>query len=232
MDYAQYRSQIQTLIVSQDPDPDFDNILPAAIDYANERICRELNLINTVYTDQTTSLTANDRGCSIPDTFITVTNINVITPVGAGYELGRRAPLVPVSRDALDMLWPDNTTTGVPWMYCMVDQWSILVGPPPDEGYELEVIGTYRPAPLSENNPNTFLSDQLPDLFIAASMVFMSGYMRNFGAQQSDPAMSQSWENQYQLLKASADGEELRKRFWASSWSSQPVSPAAQPQRG
>jgi hypothetical protein len=206
--------------------------LPGCIDYAEQRIYRELNLISTVETDQTTTLTASQRSVSIPETFVIVNNVNAITAAGAGYVLGVRNPLIPVTRDVLDMLWPDNTTTGVPTMYCMVDQWSMLVGPPPDAAYQLEIIGTMRPDPLSATNTSTFLTERLPDLFIAASMVYMSGYMRNFGAQAGDPAMGMNWEQQYGTLKQSADGEELRKHFTASSWSSQPVSAAAQPQRG
>jgi hypothetical protein len=55
---------------------------------------------------------------------------------------------------------------------------------------------------------------------MAASMVFASGYMRNFGSQADDPRMSQSWESQYQLLKASAQTEQARQRFESWGWSS------------
>lgn len=232
LDYTNYRLQLQTLVVSQDPDPDFDNILPGCIDYAEQRCYRELNLLSTVQTDQTVVLTPNQRAVSIPSSFVVVGNVNVITPVGSGYVLGTRNPLIPVTRDVMDILWPDNTTTSVPTMFCMVDQWSMLVGPPPNAAYEVEIIGTFRPVPLSDANPTTFLTERLPDLFIAASMVYMSGYMRNFGQQANDPQMGMSWEQQYTTLFQSANGEELRKHFTASSWSSQPVSPAAQPQRG
>lgn len=231
--YTTYRLQLQTLVVSQDPDPDFDNILPGCIDYAEQRIYRALNLLNTVQVDQTVTLTASQRTVDIPDSFVAVDSVNVISPAGSGYVLGVRNPLVPVSRDLLDMLWPDNTTTGLPTMFCMVDQWSMMVGQAPDAAYQLEIIGTYRPEPLNATtNTTTFLTDHLPDLFMAASMVYMSGYMRNFGAQAGDPAMGATWEQQFGTLFDSANTEELRKRFWASSWSSQPVSPAAQPQRG
>lgn len=231
--YTTYRLQLQTLVVSQDPDPDFDNILPGCIDYAEQRIYRELNLLNTVVTDQSVTLTTNQRSVSIPTNIVAVNAVNVITPVGGGYSTGTRAPLTPISRETFDMFWPSNaSSTGLPTVYSMTDQWTMMVGPSPDADYELEVIGTTRPLPLSSTNTTTFLTERLPDLFLAASMVFMSGYMRNFGAQASDPQMGMSWEQQYGLLKQSADTEELRKHFWASSWSSMPVSGAAQPQRG
>lgn len=231
-DYTSYRLALQTMVASQDPDVDFDNILPSAIDYAEQRIYRELNLLNTVQVDTTTTLVIGTRTAEIDHTFVVVNNINLLVPAGSDGTNGTRVPLIPVSRDVIDMLWPGVTVTDQPSMFSMTDQWNIVLGPCPDDVYALEVVGTYRPDPLTASNPNTFLTDRLPDLFLAASMVFFSGYMRNFGAQASDPAMSSSWENQYQTLKTSADNEELRKQFWSSSWTSRPISSQAQPQRG
>ena len=230
--YASYTLALQTLMVSQAPDVDFTNIEPSAIDYAEQRCYRELNLLNTVQTDSSTTLANGVRSATIPSSFIVVNNMNVLTPAGTTDDTAVRKPLVPVSRDVIDNLWPSNSSPGVPQMFAMVDQWSVLFGPAPDDAYALEVIGTYRPAPLSAANPTTFLSTYLPDLFLAASMVFMSGYMRNFGAQMNDPAMSSSWETQYQTLFKSAETEEARKHFWASSWTAYPVASGAQPQRG
>lgn len=117
----------------------------------------------------------------------------------------------------------------MPTSYAMISQSEIIVGPWPDAGYIVEVIGTQRPTPLSATNTTTFLSTNLPDLFIAASMVFASGYQKNFGAQADDPKMGASWENQYQLLKASANVEEFRKKLQATGWSSQMPSPLTPP---
>jgi hypothetical protein len=231
LNYTTYRAQLQDLIASQDPDPSFDTILPGCIDYGEQRIYRELNLLDTVQVDSSTSTAAGVRDAEIANTFVAVNSINIFTPAGSLPNSGMRQQLVPVSPDVLDAMWPGDVI-GTPTMFAMLDQFDIILGPCPDGVYSIEVRGTFRPQPLSVSNPNTFLTDHLPDLLIAASMVFLSGYMRNFGAQASDPAMSSSWEVQYQSLFKSAQTEELRKMFWGSSWSSQPVSPAAQPQRG
>jgi hypothetical protein len=65
-----------------------------------------------------------------------------------------------------------------------------------------------------------------------ASMIFVSGYQRNFGRQSDDPAMSQSYESQYQALLRGATVEEYRKKFAASGWTSISPSPVATPGRG
>ena len=51
-------------------------------------------------------------------------------------------------------------------------------------------------------------------------MVFASGYQKNFGSQSDDPKMAMSWEDQYQKLMASANAEELRKKWAGPGWTS------------
>lgn len=230
--YATYTSYLQTMIASISPDASFTTIEPMVIDYAEQRCYRDLNLLSTVIRDYSTTLTASTRNAEVDTDFVVVNQINLLTPAGSDQTNGIRVPLTPSSLEMVDALWPGNGTTGQPDIYGMVDQWNLVVGPSPDGAYLLEVIGTQRPTPLSVSNPNTFLTDRLPDLFMAASMIFVSGYMRNFGTMASDPAMSMSWEEQYKQLLNSAESEEARKSYSAASWTARPVQPAAQPQRG
>lgn len=230
--YTTYVAALRTMMVTKGIDVPFDTILPSIIDYSEQRICRELDLISTVITDQSTTLTPATRDATIPNTFVVVNSISIFTPAGSAAANGTRKPLVPVSRDVLDTLWPSAADTGEPNMFSMTTQWGMALGPSPDGAYAMEVVGTERPAPLSLTNPVTFISARLPDLFMAASMVFASGYQRNFGGAGNDPAMGATWETQYQALKGSADTEEARKHFRASAWSSQPVPAQAAPPRG
>jgi hypothetical protein len=68
-------------------------------------------------------------------------------------------------------------------------------------------------------------------MLIMASMIYISAFQRNFGRESDDPAMAQSYEAQYQVLKQGAIPEEFRKKFEGSAWSSDSVSPAATPTR-
>lgn len=234
LNYATYVTALSTLLNVPESDPSFVAILPDCIDYAEQRILRELDLLQNVVRDSSQALTPNIRNFNLPSAqgvFVVVNGINVITPASVGADAGTRNPLTPTSRDYLDMVWPDSSVTGVPSSFAMLTQTSILVGPWPGDAYTVEVIGTQRPLPLSSSNTVTFLSNSLPDLFLAASMVFMSGFQKNFGSQSDDPRMSQSWESQYQTLMASATTEEARKRFQGSAWSSLTQSPQAQPAR-
>jgi len=232
VDYPTYVSQLENMIAMDPTDVDFPTIIPAIINYAEMRIYRELDLISTIIRDTTTTLTASNQNAALSNTFVTIQGINLLTPVGTDPALAKRTPLTPVSKEVLYALWNDPTSTGIPALYAMVDQWNALLGPSPDNTYTLEAYGTIRPTPLSASNPETFLTTYLYDLFLAASMIFVSGWMRNFGQQSSDPQMGMSWETQYNALKASANVEELRKKSWSDSWTSFSPTPLAQPPRG
>lgn len=220
--YSTFVTYLSTETVIPQADPNFMAIVPLCIDYAEQRIYREMNLLNTVVRDSSMQLTANNRTFNLPSSlgrFVAVDGINVITPFPTtNPDSGTRNQLTLSSRDAVDEVWPSSAGAAVPSLYAMVTDVQVLVGPAPDQAYTAEVIGTIRPAPLSVTNVSTYLTLYLPDLFFAAAMVFMSGYMRNFGSQADDPKMAQSWQQQYDLLFTSANEEEQRKRFGSGAW--------------
>lgn len=207
----------------------FNTMYPRAIEYAEQRIYRELDLLFTRVTDATGSLTANSRKFTLPiDQGVYV----VLEQLALFVSNVRQPPMLPVSKEALENFYPSDTapaTPSVPTMWAPVDQKTVLVAPPPDIGYMVECFGTQRPAPLSAANTTTFLTQYLPDLFLACSMIFWTGYQRDFGAQSDDPKMAQSWETQYQTLMKSAGIEEARKKWQGPGWSSRLPSPIASP---
>lgn len=230
MDYADYTADIALLMGTSTADTDFQALIPSMINYAELRIYRELDFLDTIETDASGTLTANLRTFAFPQFFITSQNINVITPISAGSpDTGTRNQLVPTTKEFLNAAWPSSAGATVPTHYAMLTDQEIIVGPWPDQAYKVEVVGTIRPAPISVSNTTTYLSLYLPDLFIAASMVYATGYMHNFGAQSDDPKMAGSWEQQYQSLKIGALTEEFRKKYMAREWSSETPSPIATP---
>lgn len=233
LNYTQYVSQIANLMSVSATDTNFLTFLPGCIDYAEQRLYRELDLLSTRVVDSTTSFTPSNRNFTLPTTtgvFVVVEQINVITPVNVAAATGNRVPLTPVSKEVIDILYPSNTAgTGVPEFFAPVSNTGYLIAPPPDQAYVAEVIGTQRPAPLTSVNTTTFLTNYLPDLFIVASMVFASGYQRDFGAQSDDPSKAMSWESQYGKLMQTAEVEELRKKYQGPGWTPRQPSPIATP---
>jgi len=208
-------------------DPNFNNILPRAIEQAEQRLYRELDLITT-QTAQVASLTAGSRNIAIPGGILILHELNVITPAATQPDAGTRNPLRRVSLAFLNAACPNAEATlgspSIPEYYALLDDVDVRVGPAPDAAYEVEFIGIIRPAPMTAANPATWLGTNLPDLLLAGVAVFMAGYQRDFGAQSEDPRLAVSWEATFQTLLKSAAVEEARRKAQGAAW--QPYSPA------
>ena len=235
LNYNSYVTEIANLMVVSSADANFNSILPGAINYAEGRIYREIDFLRTQVTDANTTVSSGVRDFTVPSSigyFITVDNINIITPVTALSSNGTRNPLMPVTREFMDTIYPSGqTVTGVPEYYAMASDTAVLLGPSPDAAYVAEVIGEQRPAALSSTNSSTYLTQYIPDVFVAATMIFMTGYQNNFGAQSDNPQSANSWEIQYKTLKESAQVEQLRASFKGPGWTSQSPNPIVTPPR-
>lgn len=214
MNYSQFVMRLSDALALDKSDYNFVVEIPAIIDYAEQRIYRELDLLATLITTSSGTTSANVRDFSLPGTFITVQNVNIVTPANTTVDLGTRNPLMPVSIAVMDLLWPSNVSaTGIPSLFAMRDNATLILGPTPDDTYYVQVRGTQRPTPLSSTNPTTILTTYIPDVFLAAAAVYATKY--------DDKA-----EAQYQLLKQSAEVEQFRAKFQSQSWSSQKPTPA------
>lgn len=241
MTYAQYVTRLATMTAYSETDTDFTTILPSCIDDAEGRCYRDLDMINLDVRDSSSSTVALDRNFNLPTsvgTFQIVTGVNIITPAATAPDSGTRNQLAPASLDVLDRIYPSTTGAGVPQFYSYISQSSIsgqkniVLGPWPDAAYRVEVVGKIQWTPLSSTNTTTFLSLYLPDLLLSASMIFMAGFQKNYGASADDPKSGLTWEAHYQTLLNGAGTWEARKRFAGASWSSKQLEPTAAPQRG
>ena len=225
--YTQYVDQIANLAIVPTSDPNFQILIPQMITYSENRIYRDLDLLSTVQPYNQAATAANVRTVTIPQgTFVTIQNVNALTNTST------RNPLLPVTKEFLDNVWGSPTGATLPKYFALLNDTTLIFGPWPDAIYPLEIIGTIRPDSLSPTNTTTFISLYLPDLFIMASMVFISAYQRNFGRQSDDPQMAMSYEAQYQTLLKGAMVEEFRKKFESVGWTSMSPSPVAAPTRG
>lgn len=233
MTYAEYVTALSNTIVISPTDANFLAILPTCITYAEQRIYREMDLLQTVETNTASplQLVAGTRTITAPTGMIVMQSASVITPASTDPNAGVRNPLQRVSTEYLNFTWPDATEQDVPEYYAVLDNSTIILAPTPDAAYRMEVVYTVRPDPLSAVNTETILTTYLPDLFFAASMVFMTGWQRDFGAQSEDPRASQSWEAQYNTLLASARVETGRIKSAAEAWQSYSPQPLSTPPR-
>lgn len=236
--YSQYVTQIATLAVVEETNPAFVEILPQMITYAENRIYRDLDLLQTSTSITGYAVTAGTRSLSIPEgTLVVSEQINIITPAGQtdpDAASATRNSCLPTTKEYLDIVYGNNSSAnrGMPTYFAPFNDNLFYFGPVPDQNYYVEIVGTIRPASLSASNTTTYLSLYFPDIFIMASMIYVSGYQRNFGRANDDPQMAVTYESQYKTLLQSATVEEARKKFEAAAWSSQSPAVVASPTRG
>ena len=229
-----YVQQIAEMAVVDQTDTNFLAILPAMITYAENRMYRDIDFLFTSTAITGYSVSINSRQITIPQgTLVVSEQINLITPAGTqNPENGTRVPLLAATKEYLDAVYGSSGSTGQPIYYAPFNDNLFYVGPFSDNTYYVEIVGTYRPASLSSNNTTTFISLYLPDVFIMASLIYISAYQRNFGRMSDDPAMAQSYESQYQALLKGAVVEEARKKYESSGWASMSPPVASSPSRG
>lgn len=229
--YSSFVTDLANLLVIPPTDTNYLTVLPNIIDDAEQRIYRELDLLSTIVRDQSGSLVANSRNFTFPQHFVVCESLNLFTPATT---TTARNQLVPVSREWMDYVWPNETPSvvpSVPQYYAMITDQQIIVGPSPDAAYVMEVVGTVRPTPLSATNTTTYLTLYLPDLFMTAALIFGYGYMKDYGAATDDPNAPGSWNSHYDKLFASANVEENRKKYAGAAWSPKQPAPLATPPR-
>lgn len=228
------------LVVGVD-DP-FNILIPQMLNYAELRIQRDLDLQNAevVRSSYTLPTGYNTLSLSVDD-FVTVETVGVKTGTTT-------YPLLPTSKDYINNLYIDSSYTGVPEVFSMYGGDSsasgtlllnLLFGPRADVDYTVVLTGLARLDSLYKfanhaqaSTSYTLISSYFPDLLIMASMVYISGFQRNFGKVNDDPQMAITYESQYQTLLRGAMGEENRKHFEASAWTSYATPPTATSARG
>ena len=234
--YSSYVQQIATMAVIPSTDTNFTIILPSMIDYAELRMQRDLDFLSTQISTSAYSFTSGNSILTLPTSqFIVPQTFEVLDNVG------NSTPLLPVTKEYIQNVYGTGSTQGLPQYFAVYGgdtattgntQQYMIVGPTPNSPYSVRLTGTIRSAPLSASNTTTYISTYLPDMFIMASMIYISAFQRNFGKINDDPQMAMTYEAQYQALKASALIEANRAKFEASAWSSYSAAPAATPTRG
>jgi hypothetical protein len=222
------------MLVIPPTDPNYLQFIPNVIDDAELSIYRTLDFLATIVRDNSGVLTPNTRSFTLPQAqgrFVVVESINVGTLVGNASVIKQ---LVPTTREFLDAIYGFGTAPAIPTLpdyYAMITDQQIIVGPPPDAAYPVQVIGTIRPTPLSAANTTTYLTQFFPDLFLAESLIFGYGYLKDFGAATDDPQGSPTWVSHYKMLWDGANTEENRKKYASQGWTPKNPAPLATPPR-
>ena len=196
-------------------DTDFQNELPDIINYAENRIYRDLDFLETRATQVGLSLASNNKILSLAG----LSNLVIVLE-----QVAITVPPSTLTRQSvpyMSLVWAP-APVGPPVDFAMTDQQTIIVGPTPDQSYPVSIYGTIRPPQLSAANPTTWLATNLPELYTAAAMIRASGWRKDFAAAGSDdPQASGYWSMEYSRLLEGSATEEARRLAQSASWSDQ-----------
>ena len=217
-------------------DNNFAGPMGFIIDHAEGMLWRDLDLPAARVTDTSVICSSGVRTIALSTTqgtLLVLESVNLLTSAGATSSFAIRVPLTPASKAVIDTIYPSATSSqcGQPEFFARVTDTELMLGPTPDQPYGTEVISTIRPAPLSASNSSTWLTQNAPELMVAACMIAAAGYMRDFGSQSDNPQMAQSWKAQYDALIKSMGTDALRMKFQSAAWTSEMPSPVATPPR-
>jgi len=253
--YNSFSALLAAQIPTTQTDPNFLLMLPAAIGYAEQIIYRDIDFLAS---HGTVNLGATSISNPIFVPPPTVVLIETLTSGGVQYLLDENGNQIvdengnPIITGSLPgkLLTPTTiefiqavyTTApaGPPTYFAPIGaaggtNWSpalgLMLGPTPDNTYTLTAHATQRETTLSADYPQTFISTNLPELFWAGSMIFVAGFMKNYGAQADDPRQALSWESEYRRGLEGVQVEEARKRFRSQGWSAQQPYPVSTPPR-
>lgn len=220
--------------------PDFANTLPNAITYAEGRIYRACTFLAQRVQNAAFSTVAGSREVdfSAASPLILVPEgVALITPTATLPAAGIRQAFDETSLDVIDLMWPQESITLSPAavqsgrMWALKDDHTLVLAPTPDAIYKAEITALVQPLALSATVTQTYLSKVYSDLLINAGMVYLSGFLRDYGAQSEDPRTGASWESQYKALESGVMSEEQRRRGQGTGWSPNAPTALANPQR-
>lgn len=212
MNYVQFVVRLTDALGDLQRDVNLPVTIPNAIELAEGRCYRDLQLLNAVVAGSTYA-TPSTRQITLPSTqgtFVSITEVNVITPVGGTPSTGLRNPLTRVSPKMVNYLFPtDVSTTGtVPSIFAMHTDQIVTMGAAPGSSFTVEFIGTYRPAALSSANSSTYLTTYLPDLFFSAAMTAVC-----YSLGDKAEAKGQYWGSMYLSAIQSANIEQAKAKY-------------------
>lgn len=172
--YSDLRQQIQAVI--EDDGVETIAYIPLAIDLAEERLFKELELPD-LEQKTTGSLTTNNNLIAKPSRFKYMSHFT-ITAGGQVYLLEQR------TEDYLLDYWPNSVLVDQPVYYCNASATEFKLAPTPGQNYFYEMKFHQIPEKLSVlNTTNYFLENCLDSLYFAA-LVEMAKFLKAWSQVQ------------------------------------------------
>lgn len=166
------------LDIAEDVGDELISYIPVAIDNAERRLTRELDIQKLVYTS-TVTVTAGTPTFLKPAGHKVTHYLRYTDP-----NTGRTAVLRRKTDDYLDEYWPQATSAGTPVYYSEEDSAYFRIVPCASADSSVQIKGVRRPTALTSANPTNAFTSAVPDALFYASMIEIAMWQRNASLKQ------------------------------------------------
>ena len=145
----------------------------------------------------TGNLTSGNRYLTTPDDYLATYSIAVNN--NGTYEY-----LLPKDVAFLREAYPSTATTGVPRYYAIFDNDTFLIGPPPNQNYEVELHYFYEPPSLVDQPTGTWLSENAENALLYGCLFEAYTYLK--GEQDLITLYAAKYKESIEALKVIGEG--------------------------
>lgn len=182
--------------MAEDDSTEFNDFIPKAVNMAEDRLFRELNI--NYSTDGTVSTVIGSPSITKPTDLRETEGMFIVVS-------GNKTPLIKRSSEFLMDYWPSDSVRDTPKYYSDNDLTTWRIAPTPDAAYSITVNYTAKPAYLSSSNTTNVYTDKYPDMLFYASMVNMCEFMK-------DTERKQEWTARLQESTSTVNFEGTKNR--------------------
>lgn len=138
---------------------------------AEERVFNSVQLLD-LRKNVTGNVTANNKYLSVPSDWLANFSLAVIDPTSGDYEF-----LLNKDVSYIRSAYPSPTDTGKPLYYAFFDVDSYILGPTPDQNYQMELHYFYYPQSITEAG-TSWLGDNFESVLLYGSLLEAYTFMK------------------------------------------------------
>jgi hypothetical protein len=228
MNYSQLVTAIQSYTENQFPDvyladgstENYTAQINRFIQQAEQRIYNSVQF-PSIRKNMFTPLTANNKYVSLPNDFLSVYSLALVTGVtGADLDTGTFEYLLNKDVNFIRQAYPSPNDTGEPKYYALfgptivslaiTNELSLIVGPTPDAAYYVELHYYYYPESITTAT-TTWLGDNFDSVLLYGSLVEAYSFMK--GEQDIIGLYDTKYKEALALAKRLGDGLERQDAY-------------------
>lgn len=171
---------------------------------AEQRIYNAVQLLE-LRKNVTGNMTATNRYLSVPSDWLANFSLAVIDPVTGGYEY-----LMNKDVSFIRESFPYPSTTGKPTHYAMFDENSYLLGPTPDDDYDVELHYFYYPQSIVDAG-TSWIGDNFDSVLLYGALLEAYTFMK--GEQDVITQYQQRYDEAMNLLKQLSEGKNRQDTY-------------------